>query len=339
MLRTPVCDLLGIEVPVVQGAIAPFTSPELVAAVCAAGGLGSLGTALWPAADVQRALARTRELTDRPFAVNFTHNTFDEAAFALVLAARPRVVSFALGFVADRVRRAHAAGCLVLQQVHTARQAAEAAAGGADVLIAQGDEAGGFGGPVGLMALLPQVVDAVRPRPVLAAGGIADGRGLAAALVLGAQGVNLGTRFLACEETPIGDGWKQAIVAAQSEDTARVAFVNAVFPPAPGAYPTAPRTLRTPFVARWEGVPEQARQEAARLRAEVAAAVRERRMHEVLPITGQSAGLIRDSLPAAEIVRRLMAEAEAALEGVAAWRAGAAPEGEEAGLRHRAAGP
>jgi enoyl-[acyl-carrier protein] reductase II len=320
MLRTDVCTLLGIEVPIVQGAIAPFTSPELVAAVSNAGALGSLGTAMWPARDVQRALERLAELTARPFAVNFTHNTFDEEAFALTLAARPRVISFALGFVADRVRRAKDAGCLVVHQAHTVRQAVEAAEGGAEVIIAQGDEAGGFGGPVGTMALVPQVVDAVRPLPVLAAGGIGDGRGLAAALVLGAQGINIGTRFMASEEAPIGEAWKQAILGAHSEDTARVAFVNEFLPPAPGSYPTAPRTLRSPFVERWEHEPQKARQAAEQLRAEVVAAVRERRMHEVLPITGQTAGMIKEILPAAEIVRRLVAEAEAALDAAASLR-------------------
>jgi enoyl-[acyl-carrier protein] reductase II len=325
MLRTAVCDLLGVDVPIVQGAIAPFTSPELVAAVSNAGGLGSLGTALWPLDEVQRALERVGELTDRPFAVNFTHSTFDEEAFALVLAARPKVMSFALGFDPDRVDRAHDAGCVVVQQVHTVRQATEAVEGGADVIIAQGDEAGGFGGPVGLMALLPQVADAVHPLPVLAAGGIADGRGLAAALTLGAQGVNIGTRFLASEEAPIVDEWKRAIVAAQSEDTARAAFVNDILPPAPGAYPTTPRTLRTPFVDRWAGEPERLRRESDQVRAELLTALRERRMHDVLPITGQTAGLIHEILPAAEIVRRLVAEAEAAVEATVVTSRGIPP--------------
>jgi hypothetical protein len=126
-------------------------------------------------------------------------------------------------------------------------QAITAVDQGADALIVQGEEAGGFGGGVGLMALLPQVVDAVSPVPVAAAGGIADGRGLAAALVLGAAGVNIGTRFLAAEETEVPDDWKRRIIESPSEETVRVSFAEQVFPPVgPGGYSgKTPRVLRT----------------------------------------------------------------------------------------------
>src|SRR5262249_44902412 len=230
MLRTPFCDLLGIDLPVMQAAIVPFTTPELTAAVSNAGGLGSLGTAMRSIEQVRDNLARTRDLTDRPFAVNFTLSTFDEQAFALALAARPAAISLALGDPGELVARAHAAGCRVIHQVHTVAQARCAAAAGVDVVIAQGSEAGGVTGPVGALALIPQVVDAVAPLPVLAAGGIADGRGLAAALVLGAQGANIGTRFLASVEAGCGDAWKQAIVAAAAEDAVRVELWCDVFP-------------------------------------------------------------------------------------------------------------
>src|SRR6185369_3595766 len=135
---------------------------------------------------------------------------------------------------------AHAAGSRFVAQVHTPQQAERAAEAGADAIIAQGGEAGGFGGTISTLALVPQVVDAVAPVPVLAAGGIADGRGLAAALVLGAQGVNIGTRFLASVEAPIPDEWKQAILAVSSQDAIKAEFWPDIFPPMGGQYPLSP---------------------------------------------------------------------------------------------------
>jgi nitronate monooxygenase/enoyl-[acyl-carrier protein] reductase II len=309
------CDLIGIEYPVVQAAVAPFTSAELVAAVSNAGGLGSFATALRPLEDVRQQLACIRELTDRPIAVNFTLQTFDEDVFALVLEARPAVISLALGDPGDLVERAHAAGCLVMQQVHTVQQAREVEARGVDIIIAQGSEAGGFTGTVGALALIPQVVDAVRPIPVVAAGGIADGRGLAAALVLGAQGVNVGTRFLASVEASCGDAWKQAIVGAESEDAVQVDAWWDIFPRPDGAtFDTAPRALRTPFVDQWQRDREGAQRQSAHLQAEIMESARRGRLLDFVPFTGQTAGAIREVLPAAEIVRRLVAEAKETLE-------------------------
>src|SRR6266498_4435 len=222
MLRTLLCDLLGIEYPIIQASLGPWSSVDLAAAVSNAGGLGSLGTAMLSAGKLKRDLARMRDLTDLPFVINHTARPFDEELFALTLAARPPIISYALGDPGELVARAHAAGILFMQQVHSVRQAVQAAERGVDVIIAQGSEAGGFGGVVGTMALAPQVVDAVSPLPVVVAGGIADGRGLAAALLLGAQGVNIGTRFLASTEAAIGDDWKLAILTAQSEEAIKV---------------------------------------------------------------------------------------------------------------------
>ena len=199
MLRTPVCEVLGIEVPIMQAAIWPATAPELVAAVSEVGALGSIGSVFESAESVRGQIARVRELTGRPFAVNHVVPLLEEEAFEATLEAEPAVISLALGDPGGLVERAHAAGAKVVHQVHTVSQARRAAELGVDVIIAQGSEAGGQGMALGAgaMALIPQVVDAVAPIPVLAAGGVADGRGLAAALVLGAQGANVGTRFLA----------------------------------------------------------------------------------------------------------------------------------------------
>ncbi len=190
MLRTRACNVLAIEVPVMQAAIWPATVPELVAAVSEAGGLGSIGAVFEPADSVRTQIRRVREMTSRPFAVNHVVPLLDEEAFEATLEAQPAVVSFALGEPGGLVERAHAAGAKVIHQVHTVGQARRAAELGVDVIIAQGSEAGGQGlSPgVGAMVLIPQVAEAVNSVPVFVAGGVADGRGLAAALVLGAQG-------------------------------------------------------------------------------------------------------------------------------------------------------
>jgi enoyl-[acyl-carrier protein] reductase II len=187
---------------------------------------------------------------------------------------------------------------------------------GVDVIIAQGSEAGGQGLAlgVGAMALVPQVAKAVDPIPVLAAGGVADGRGLAAALVLGAQGANVGTRFLPSEEATADEGWKRTILGAKSEDAVRFEAWGDIFPLAGGgAYATVPRVLRTPFVEEWSGRSRVGRKEAERLRDKVLQAIRGRTTHELLPFTGQSAGMVHDVSPAGEIVERMVAEAERAL--------------------------
>lgn len=317
-MRTPLCDLLGIDAPIVQASIGPWSSPELTAAACEAGALGSLGTALTPADEVAARIDRLRKLTGRPFAVNHTARPFDPDAWRATLAAGPAVVSFAIGHPGGLVAQAHDAGCLFGQQVHTVAQAEQAAALGVDVLIAQGGEAGGFGGSISTMALVPQVVDAVAPIPVVAAGGIADGRGLAAALALGAQGVNIGTRFLACAEARVDPGWQQAIVRAASEEAVKIEFARSVFPPpAPGGYDTLPRSLRTPFVDEWNARPDDAVREGERLGAELVEAVRGGRGHELVPFTGQSAGLIGEVLSAGEIVRTMVEQAEAVLRDAA----------------------
>ena len=319
MLQTPLCSLLGISVPIIQGPLGGPWSPSvgLAAAVSEAGALGSLPTALRSPDQVRKDIAELRDLTDRPYAINHTMKPFIEDVFAEIVRAAPPVVSFALGCRADLIARVHDAGSLFVQQVHTAAQAAQAVEAGADVIIAQGGEAGGFGGACSTLVLVPQVVDAVAPVPVVAAGGIADGRGLAAALALGAQGANVGTRFIASQEAGLSEGYKKAVLAAASDQTLRAEFVNNLVPPASeGAWATAPRVVRNAFVEEWHGREDQVRAARDQLVEKMRAAMADGTVHELLVIVGEVAGAIDDILPAAEIVRRMASGAEEVLRAL-----------------------
>jgi nitronate monooxygenase/enoyl-[acyl-carrier protein] reductase II len=315
MLKTALCDLLQIDHPIILAPMGSATSAAFAAAASNAGGLGSIGSLGRPTDAVLRDLAAIRDLTNRPFAVNHVPQTLDEVAFQATLDLRPAVISFALGDPGDLARRAHDAGAKVMLQVTTVAQAVLAAERGVDVVIAQGGEAGGFGGVVSTLALVPQVVDAVAPIPVVAAGGIFDGRGLAAALVFGAAGVNLGTRFLASPEAPIETGWQQAILDARSEDAIKADALNAISPlPGEAGFGTVLRSLRTPFLDEWNPRLDEARAQRDRLQAEFAAAAERGRRYEFLATAGQTAGGVKDVLPVAAIIAGLIAEAEAALD-------------------------
>jgi enoyl-[acyl-carrier protein] reductase II len=314
MIRTALCDLLGIDVPIIQAGMSVFTSAELAAATSNAGGLGTLGGWRRPTDDLARQIEAIDELTTKPYAINHLAPDFNEESFALTLAAKPAVVSLALGDPGDLVARIHDVGSLVLHQVTTVQQAYEAAERGVDVILAQGGEAGGYGGVIASMPLIPQVVDAVSPIPVVASGGIADGRGIAAALVLGASGVNIGTRFLASAEAPIDDAWKQLIASAKSEDAVKFDALNDISPtPGTVGYGTSVRALRTAFIDNWNAHREEAAREAERLGGELRAAGQAGQLHTLMPGAGQSAGLINSVLPVSEIMRQLVAEADAAL--------------------------
>ena len=160
----------------------------MAAAVCESGALGSLGTALQTPAELREQWARLRSLTDRPFAINHTGRPFNEDAFAATLDAQPAAVSFHMGVPRDLIARAHDRGIVWIQTVGDVRAAQLALEAGSDILVAQGCEAGGNSGWVSTMVLVPAVVDVAGDAPVIASGGIADGRGIAAALMLGAPG-------------------------------------------------------------------------------------------------------------------------------------------------------
>ena len=182
------------------------------------------------------------------------------------------------------------------------------------MIVAQGGEAGGYSGEISTMTLVPQVVDAVSPIPVVAAGGIFDGRGIAAALMLGAAGVNLGTRFIATEEAPAPTPWKEAITAAKSEDTIRAEVLNDITPlPGTVGFPTVLRLLHTEFLDEWGAKRDEACRERERLRHHIVSTTQAGQPHATLLTAGQTAGGIKEILPVGKLIAQLVAEAEAAL--------------------------
>ena len=243
-MRTPVCELLGIEQPIVQAPMSALA--ELAAAVSNAGALGMLALS-WstPAGDVVR---QTAALTDRPFGGNLIissdqHRRLDEA-----LEAGLRIVSLFWGDPAGYVEQVHDAKGVVLQTVGSAEEGRRAVAGGVDVVVAQGWEGGGHvQSQVATLPLVPAVVDAVAPVPVIAAGGIGDARGVAAVFALGAQAAWLGTRFLLAQEMPLNEEYRRRVIDAVETDAQWYADLYDV------GWPDAPhRALRNSTTAMWE---------------------------------------------------------------------------------------
>jgi NAD(P)H-dependent flavin oxidoreductase YrpB (nitropropane dioxygenase family) len=233
------------------------------------------------------------------------------------LAQRPTVASFAWP-TADQVltdvfARAHDVGARVMHMVARLDDARRAVEAGADIIVAQGSEGGGHVGMMSTMVLVPQVVTAVAPIPVLAAGGIADGRGLAAALALGAAGVLLGTRFLATPEAPLHPHFKQAILASDGHDTDLTEIPDLITGRVwPGALA---RAWRNTLIQQWGGREWQLRQQRSQVAAEVAAARAAGDAERTPLLFGQDAGLIEAVEPAGEIVTRLIREAHAVITG------------------------
>ena len=323
-LRTSLSKLLGIDVPIVQAPIGSGSGPQLAAAVSNAGGLGMLSVT-WRSTDEVRAVVReTQRLTGRPFGVNLVLHWNPVERLEVCLAEGVKVVSFFWGDPSPYVEQIHRAGALVMQTVGSAEDARHAVAAGVDIVVAQGWEAGGHvWGQVGSMVLIPAVVDAVEPVPVVAAGGIGDRRGIAAALMLGASGVWLGTRFLASEEATVHPIHKEMVITHTETDTVYGEPFNVGWQNAPH------RALRNSTVERWEaaGRPTGDRPGAGETVAAYADGTPVPRYSDIMPgldmtgelealacYAGQSAGLIHSIEPAAQIVAALVKEAEEALK-------------------------
>ena len=320
-MRTALTELLGIEAPIVLAPMGGAVTPELAAAVSNAGGLGTLPLSWNTPDEVRSQVAETAALTDRPFGVNLIREWDQRERLAVAVDAGAPVISLFWGDAAGLVQEAHDEGAIVFVSVASAAEATRAAAAGADVVVAQGWEAGGHvRGTVTTLALVPRVVDAVAPVPVVAAGGIADGRGLAAVLALGAAGAWVGTRFLAAQESSIHDEYRRRLLEAVETDT----YYGTLFD---GGWPDAPhRALRNSTVEGWEAAGRPAPGERPGEEEDVAARgdgspvkrYASSTPHssmtgeiEALPNwAGQGVGLVTRVQPAAEIVQELVADAE-----------------------------
>ncbi|MFQ3318177.1 MAG: nitronate monooxygenase [Natronomonas sp.] len=331
-VTTPVCETLGIDHPIVQAPIGSATRPELAAAVSNAGGLGTLAVTWIPPDVARRRVEETRELTDAPFGVNIV---LDEDAKEVdtadhldaILDAGVPVVSFSFGDASGYVDRVHDAGAKALVTVGSAEEARQAEAAGADAVVAQGWESGGhIQSDVATLPLVPRVSDAVDV-PVIAAGGIADGRGVAAVLAAGADGAWLGTRFVATEEAAVEELYRERIVEADETATFRGELFDAGWEGMPH------RTLRNSTIEAWEqaGRPESGeRPGEGETVAEYPGGHPIKRYGDDLPMkgvegniealalyAGQSSGLTDEIKPAAEVVEELVQETEARIEAIA----------------------
>jgi NAD(P)H-dependent flavin oxidoreductase YrpB (nitropropane dioxygenase family) len=315
VIKTRLTELLGIRHPIVLGGMSRATAAEVVGAVSKAGGLGTLGISALTPEDIRASCERIRSLTSAPFGLNALLFLVSDAQVDALFAARPRVIATAwrrpeydLRAFTDRV---HASGALHMHQADTLDEAKRAAEAGADVVVAQGTEGGGH---VGVMATLPlarMVIRALPNSPVVVAGGIADGAGIAAALVLGADGVLLGTRFLATDEAPLPDGYKRAIVESDGHDTLITEIPDIVSGTVwPGAYA---RVRRNAFIEEWLGREGELRRRWREVLPEVQAARAKGDADRGTLLMGEDAGLIDSIEPAGALVERLAAEAEKAL--------------------------
>jgi nitronate monooxygenase len=316
-LHTRLCDLLDVELPILNAPMGGGDAPaSLAAAVSDAGGLGLIGgTTIEGAPWLVDQIRAARELTDRPFGVGFiSHFPGMAELMTVALDEGVRVIAISFADPAPFVGAAHDAGALVLCQVRTVEGARQAAAAGVDVVTAQGTEAGGHTGRVSTLPLVPAVVDAVAPVPVIAAGGIADGRGIAAALMLGADGVWIGTRFIATPESGVSDAYRDRVISSGADDTVLTeVFDLAVGRPWPEG--VAGRAVANRFSQRWHGREDALRAWAEEHRDEYLAAGPEAEVDERPIWAGEGVSLVTGVESAGEVVARLAAEAIQVLSG------------------------
>lgn len=324
-MRNQLCTMLGIEIPIILAPMGGAVPARLAAAVSNAGALGTLPLWRIDVETLRGTVRKMRSFTSKPFAVNLNMEFPQAERLEACLDEGVPIISFFWRDPGALVKRAKSAGATVMYTVGNADDARRAVDGGVDVIVAQGWEAGGHvRGTVATLALVPAVVDAVGDTPVIAAGGIADGRGMAAALALGAAGVWVGTRFLASEEASIHPEYQRRILAASENDTA---YCENLFD---GGWPDAPhRVLRNSTIRNWEaaGRPPSGRRPGE---GEIVARSEARgdvdrymsvtpgpdTIGEIEPLSlwsGQGVALVRKVQPAAEIVREMNEEAEGIL--------------------------
>ena len=312
MIRTRICELLGIRYPVFQGGMAWIADGRLAAAVSEGGGLGIIAAGNAPASYVQEQIRIARSLTSKPIGVNIMlMSPFADEVAAVVTEERVEVVTTGAGNPSKYMKDWTEANIKVIPVVASVAMAKLMARAGASALIAEGGESGGHVGELTTMVLVPQVCDAT-DLPVIAAGGIADGRGVAAAFMLGAEGVQLGTRFLAATECSVHPIYKEKILKAT--DLCTMVTGKRLGHPV--------RSLRTKFAqnyakAEYGGMPDEELENLAV--GALRLAVKEGDLEKGCFLAGQIAAMVKHEQPAAEIVKEIMDEAEPILKGAAKW--------------------
>ena len=312
MIRSEICDLLGIEYPVFQGGMAWIADGKLAAAVSNGGGLGIVAAGNAPGEYVKEQIKKARELTEKPIGVNIMlMSPFADEVAKVVTEEKVDVVTTGAGNPSKYINEWKAAGIKVIPVVASVAMAKLMTRLGASAVIAEGGESGGHVGELTTMVLVPQVCDAT-DLPVIAAGGIADGRGVAAAFMLGACGVQMGTRFLSAEECSIHPEYKQKILKAG--DLCTMVTGKRLGHPV--------RSLRTPFAreyskAEYGGMPDDELEAlgAGALRR----AVQEGDSEKGCFLAGQIAAMVKKEQPAAEIIKEVMEQAEPVLLGASKW--------------------
>ncbi len=307
MIHTRICEILGIEYPILQGGMAWVATAELAAAVSNAGGLGIIGAGNAPADVVEREIIKASELTTKPFGVNvMLLSPFVDQVMEVIIKHRVKVVTTGAGNPGKYIGGLKEAGAKIIPVVPSVALAKRMQSVGADALIAEGTEAGGHIGELTTMCLVPQVVDAVEI-PVIAAGGIADGRGLAAALALGAEGVQMGTRFVCSVECTAHANYKEALLKAGDRD--------AVVSGRTTGHPV--RCLKNKLTREFDrleraGTPAEELEKlgAGKLRE----AVVEGKTKDGSVMSGQIAGLINEIKPVKEIIEGTTTEARDIIE-------------------------
>ncbi|MBC7341740.1 MAG: enoyl-[acyl-carrier-protein] reductase FabK [Clostridia bacterium] len=302
MLYTELCQLLNIEYPIIQGGMAWAATGELAAAVSNAGGLGIIGAGSAPPQVVRQEIIKAKKLTTKPFGVNIYYQSpYVNEVIEVLIAEKVPVVATGGGNPGKDIKRLKLSGAVVIPVVASVALAKRLERSGADALIAEGMECGGHTGDITTMALVPQVVDAVNI-PVVAAGGIADGRGLVAALALGASGVQMGTRFLCASECIAHPNYKQAICKAKDRDTVLT-----------GPEGSKVRVIKNKLAQEFLSLEKSSssREEMERLgMGRLRAAVVDGDIEYGSLMAGQVSGMIKEVLPAATIIANIIEEAE-----------------------------